>query len=48
MASAKSAELASALLSGYRLIGDCRELYLEWHEDEPSRNVMKLRQPIAR
>jgi effector-binding domain-containing protein len=34
--------------SGYRLIGDCRELYLEWNEDEPSRNVMELQQPLAR
>lgn len=34
--------------SGYRLAGDCRELYLEWHDDEPDRNVMELQQPIAR
>jgi len=34
--------------SGYRLIGDCRELYHEWHDDDPSRNVMELQQPIAR
>jgi DNA-binding transcriptional MerR regulator len=34
--------------SGYRLIGDCRELYHEWHDDDPSANVMELQQPIAR
>jgi DNA-binding transcriptional MerR regulator len=34
--------------SGYRLLGDCRELYHEWHEDDPSANVMELQQPIAR
>jgi len=34
--------------SGYRLSGDCRELYHEWHDDDPSRNVMELQQPIAR
>jgi DNA-binding transcriptional MerR regulator len=34
--------------SGYRLIGDCRELYHEWHDDEESSNVMELQQPIAR
>jgi effector-binding domain-containing protein len=34
--------------SGYRLVGDCRELYHEWHEDEPARNVTELQQPIAR
>jgi DNA-binding transcriptional MerR regulator len=34
--------------SGYRLTGDCRELYHEWHEDDPSSNVMELQQPIAR
>jgi DNA-binding transcriptional MerR regulator len=34
--------------SGYRLVGDCRELYHEWHDDEPARNVMELQQPIAR
>jgi DNA-binding transcriptional MerR regulator len=33
--------------SGYRLVGDCRELYHEWHNDE-SGNVMELQQPIAR
>lgn len=34
--------------SGYRLVGDCRELYHEWHDDDQSRNVMELQQPIAR
>lgn len=34
--------------SGYRLVGDCRELYHEWHDDDPTRNVMELQQPIAR
>ncbi len=34
--------------SDYRLVGDCRELYHEWHDDDPSRNVMELQQPIAR
>ena len=34
--------------SGYRLVGDCRELYHEWHDDDPSSNVMELQQPIAR
>lgn len=34
--------------SGYRLAGDCRELYHEWHEDEPARDVTELQQPIAR
>ncbi len=43
--------------SGYRLVGDCRELYHEWHDDDPSyhewhdddpsANVMELQQPIA-
>jgi DNA-binding transcriptional MerR regulator len=34
--------------SGYTLVGDCRELYHEWHDDDPSANVMELQQPIAR
>jgi DNA-binding transcriptional MerR regulator len=34
--------------SGYRLVGDCRELYHEWHDEAPARNVMELQQPIAR
>ncbi|MGH9171049.1 MAG: MerR family transcriptional regulator [Acidimicrobiales bacterium] len=33
---------------GYRLVGECRELYHEWHDDDPSLNVMELQQPIAR
>jgi DNA-binding transcriptional MerR regulator len=33
--------------SGYRLVGDCRELYHEWHDDDVSRNVMELQQPIG-
>jgi DNA-binding transcriptional MerR regulator len=34
--------------TGYRLVGDCRELYHEWHNDKESGNVMELQQPIAR
>ena len=34
--------------SGYHLVGDCRELYHEWDDDNPTRNVMELQQPIAR
>jgi effector-binding domain-containing protein len=34
--------------SGYRLVGDCRELYHEWHDNDASGNVMELQQPIAR
>jgi len=34
--------------SGYTLVGDCRELYHEWDDDDPARNVMELQQPIAR
>jgi effector-binding domain-containing protein len=34
--------------SGYRLAGDCRELYHEWHEDQPARHVTELQQPISR
>jgi len=34
--------------SGYHLIGDCREIYHEWHDDDESANVMELQQPIAR
>jgi DNA-binding transcriptional MerR regulator len=34
--------------SGYRLVGDCRELYHEWHDNDPASNVMELQQPIAR
>jgi DNA-binding transcriptional MerR regulator len=34
--------------SGYRLIGDCRELYHQWEDGDPSANVLELQQPIAR
>lgn len=34
--------------SGYGFVGDCRELYHEWHDDDVSRNVMELQQPITR
>ncbi len=34
--------------SGYQLVGNCRELYHEWDDDNPSRNVMELQQPITR
>jgi|GEM_PF-4982804 len=35
--------------SGYRVAGDCRELYHAWDDNDPSRNVMeKLQQPIIR
>lgn len=34
--------------SAYRHVGDCRELYLEWHDDDPARNVIELQQPIVR
>lgn len=34
--------------SGYRLVGDCRELYHEWNDADPSRNVTELQQPVAR
>lgn len=33
--------------SDYRLAGRSRELYHEWHEDEPSRNVTELQMPIG-
>jgi effector-binding domain-containing protein len=33
--------------SGYRLAGRSRELYHEWHEDDPSRNVTELQMPIG-
>jgi DNA-binding transcriptional MerR regulator len=32
--------------SGYRLVGDCRELSHEWHEEDPTRNITELQQPI--
>jgi DNA-binding transcriptional MerR regulator len=34
--------------SGYRLDGNCRELYHEWHEEDPALHVTELQQPIAR
>ena len=34
--------------SGYEMSGDCRELYHEWHEEDPSRHVTELQQPIRR
>lgn len=34
--------------SGYRLVGECRELYHEWHDEDPALNIMELQQPIAR
>lgn len=34
--------------SGYHLVGDCRELYHEWHEEDPTRHVTELQQPISR
>lgn len=34
--------------SGYRLVGDCRELYHEWDDNDPSGNLMELQQPITR
>jgi DNA-binding transcriptional MerR regulator len=32
--------------SGYRLAGRSRELYLEWHEENPAENVTELQMPI--
>jgi effector-binding domain-containing protein len=34
--------------SGYRLAGRSRELYLEWNENDWSRNVTEIQMPIAR
>ena len=34
--------------SGYRLAGDCRELYHEWNDENPAVNVTELQQPIER
>jgi effector-binding domain-containing protein len=34
--------------SGYQLAGRSRELYREWHDDDPARNVTELQLPIAR
>jgi effector-binding domain-containing protein len=33
---------------GYQLAGDCRELYHDWDDDNPGRNVTELQQPIRR
>jgi DNA-binding transcriptional MerR regulator len=33
--------------SGYRAVGRSRELYLEWHDDDPSRCVTELQVPVA-
>lgn len=34
--------------SGYRLAGRSRELYHEWHADDPTRHVTELQIPIAK
>jgi DNA-binding transcriptional MerR regulator/effector-binding domain-containing protein len=34
--------------SGYQLAGRSRELYHEWHDDDPTRNVTELQMPISR
>jgi DNA-binding transcriptional MerR regulator len=34
--------------SGYQLAGRSRELYLEWHDDNPDANITELQMPIAR
>jgi effector-binding domain-containing protein len=34
--------------SGYRLAGRSRELYHEWHDDDPARHVTELQMPIER
>jgi effector-binding domain-containing protein len=33
--------------SGYQLAGRSRELYHEWHEGDPSRNITELQIPIT-
>jgi DNA-binding transcriptional MerR regulator len=33
--------------SGHRIAGDSRELYHEWHGEDPSRHVVELQIPIA-
>ena len=33
--------------SGYESVGRSRELYLEWHDDDHSRDVTELQMPIA-
>jgi DNA-binding transcriptional MerR regulator len=34
--------------SGYRLAGRSRELYLEWHDDDPDASLTELQMPISR
>lgn len=34
--------------SGYRTLGDCREIYHQWDDDDPSGNLLEMQQPIAR
>jgi DNA-binding transcriptional MerR regulator len=34
--------------SGYRLDGRSRELYHEWHDDDPARSVTELQMPITK
>jgi DNA-binding transcriptional MerR regulator len=34
--------------SGYGIAGRSRELYHEWHDDDPARNLTELQMPIAR
>jgi DNA-binding transcriptional MerR regulator/effector-binding domain-containing protein len=34
--------------SGYRLVGNCRELYHVWAEGDPANDVVELQQPVAR
>ena len=34
--------------NGYRIAGFGRELYLEWDEQDPARNVTELQMPVAR
>lgn len=33
--------------SGYQIDGQSRELYHEWHADDPSRHITELQMPIA-
>ena len=33
--------------SGYRLDGRSRELYHEWHPEDPARSVTELQMPVA-
>ena len=34
--------------SGYRLAGRSRELYHEWHDEDPSKNVTEIQLPVAK